>query len=680
MLGAYGGAGPLPEIRWTGGLGLNVLISMQPASIRDVVIQDLKFDSSYAGSTERNIVDVIMAAGENVTVRGCTFGHITQAVNSERGPVGVLVLENQVPVADSVRAYLCWVQGTDHTILGNVVNGSRFEHNVRLGGANRVLIAHNDLTNSPKTTIWAMEGENVYVRGNHLTSGQLALGPNHSDGSPDVRLQWAVAEGNTIDNALHAEDAALRIKAGTEHVMLRNNILLAPSQSAIQIAGYDPVMDRTNIDIRIYNNTAINGSLDGQFLNVGPGTEQLRVINNLYAAPNLISGVNHTSNVYVEDSGLSGFSEIASNLWSIPAAFAWVPEGYHYVWPYWSDPSGYRSPEEWDGFFQVHDEQYARICVDGTYAPSSESLNGGQAMPVAGVFTDFYGEPRSPGSWTVGAVEGGSEELQCPEPFGGGPFVDDFETDRGWVVENVDAINGIWQRDTPIGGESSGGPAADADGSGQCYLTGNQTGDSDVDGGATLLVSPLLDATWGPEATITFSLWCAGSPGGGSALPPPAPAPGGGGGPGTGDHGSEEEFTGYEPGDDEEGLAISLTSNAGAFWVEVEHLTQSTVGWETRTIRIADYVLPTDTVRVAFIATDLPPDGQLEVAIDDFRLSFAGAIGDVNADGVVTIDDLLIMIQSWGPCPGQGAACPADLNGDGVVGVSDLVLVMMNWQ
>ena len=38
-------------------------------------------------------------------------------------------------------------------------------------------------------------------------------------------------------------------------------------------------------------------------------------------------------------------------------------------------------------------------------------------------------------------------------------------------------------------------------------------------------------------------------------------------------------------------------------------------------------------------------------------------------------DDLLIVIQDWGLC----VACDGDLNGDGWVNVNDLLLVIANW-
>ena len=50
--------------------------------------------------------------------------------------------------------------------------------------------------------------------------------------------------------------------------------------------------------------------------------------------------------------------------------------------------------------------------------------------------------------------------------------------------------------------------------------------------------------------------------------------------------------------------------------------------------------------------------------------------GDANGDHHVNVDDLLAVINSWGPC----SNCPADLNHDGQVNVDDLLLVINNWK
>ena len=54
--------------------------------------------------------------------------------------------------------------------------------------------------------------------------------------------------------------------------------------------------------------------------------------------------------------------------------------------------------------------------------------------------------------------------------------------------------------------------------------------------------------------------------------------------------------------------------------------------------------------------------------------------GDLDGDGVVGIGDLLILLQSWGPCPDPcPPSCSADLDGDCTVGMGDLLFLFANW-
>lgn len=52
--------------------------------------------------------------------------------------------------------------------------------------------------------------------------------------------------------------------------------------------------------------------------------------------------------------------------------------------------------------------------------------------------------------------------------------------------------------------------------------------------------------------------------------------------------------------------------------------------------------------------------------------------GDIDLNGVVNVNDLLLVITTWGLCPPAGE-CPADIDGDSQVGVNDLLLVITNW-
>ncbi len=53
--------------------------------------------------------------------------------------------------------------------------------------------------------------------------------------------------------------------------------------------------------------------------------------------------------------------------------------------------------------------------------------------------------------------------------------------------------------------------------------------------------------------------------------------------------------------------------------------------------------------------------------------------GDLNGDGVVNGQDLLILLNGWGPCPQAPDECPGDLNNDGVVDGVDLLILLSNW-
>jgi len=56
-----------------------------------------------------------------------------------------------------------------------------------------------------------------------------------------------------------------------------------------------------------------------------------------------------------------------------------------------------------------------------------------------------------------------------------------------------------------------------------------------------------------------------------------------------------------------------------------------------------------------------------------------GLTGDLNGDGVVNSTDLLILLNSWGPCPSPPEECPADLNESGAVDSADLLILLENW-
>ena len=88
-------------------------------------------------------------------------------------------------------------------------------------------------------------------------------------------------------------------------------------------------------------------------------------------------------------------------------------------------------------------------------------------------------------------------------------FHDDFEQDRDWLVENLGATDGDWERGVPVDDPAwPFDPHTDADGSGHCYLTANRAGDSGVDSGSVRLTSPAVDMTVAePSLRYAFFLY-----------------------------------------------------------------------------------------------------------------------------------------------------------------------------
>ena len=62
------------------------------------------------------------------------------------------------------------------------------------------------------------------------------------------------------------------------------------------------------------------------------------------------------------------------------------------------------------------------------------------------------------------------------------------------------------------------------------------------------------------------------------------------------------------------------------------------------------------------------------------QLGLAARIpADLDGDGHVGINDFLLLLAAWGPCPGPPDPCLADIDGDGMVGVADFLLLLGVW-
>jgi hypothetical protein len=98
--------------------------------------------------------------------------------------------------------------------------------------------------------------------------------------------------------------------------------------------------------------------------------------------------------------------------------------------------------------------------------------------------------------------------------------------------------------------------------------------------------------------------------------------------------------------------------------------------------------VPDETSTIYGIDPDLPvpvPPGAYEVDFVDGPPAGGPAtirivpIGDLDGDGIVGVNDFLLLLAAWGPCPDPPEPCRADLDGDGSVGVNDFLMMLGSW-
>jgi hypothetical protein len=169
---------------------------------------------------------------------------------------------------------------------------------------------------------------------------------------------------------------------------------------------------------------------------------------------------------------------------------------------------------------------------------------------------------------------------------------DDFETNTGWTAINLGATSGDWERGVPVNDPSwDYDPASDYDGSGQCYLTENQFGNTDVDNGAVRLDSPLMDFSAG-GVTISYAYYL--------RL--------------TNSDGSDR-------------LLVQISSNgaSGPFVEIARHDTDGGLSWRLHTITEADLqaagVSLTANMQMRFTANDGGTQSIVEAGLDAFKVS-----------------------------------------------------------
>ncbi len=217
----------------------------------------------------------------------------------------------------------------------------------------------------------------------------------------------------------------------------------------------------------------------------------------------------------------------------------------------------------------------------------------------------------------------------------------DMNIDSGWTT-SATASTGAWDRAVP-GDYGRNDPSSDYDGSGFCWVTGNDLNE-DIDGGVVTLITTAYDLTSNPEAVVSYALHHDNTDGGGGDV-----------------------FT------------ASVSNNNGASWTTLESTSSNTGGWVVREYRVADYVTPTSQVVFRFTSSDTGTATVAESAIDAFKIqSYVcdedDCLADTNGDGMLSPADFSAWVAAF------NAMAPAcDQNDDGACSPADFSAWVANY-
>lgn len=169
-------------------------------------------------------------------------------------------------------------------------------------------------------------------------------------------------------------------------------------------------------------------------------------------------------------------------------------------------------------------------------------------------------------------------------------FSDNFEADKGWSVENSPTLSdGSWERGIPVD-SGRGDPPNDYDGSGNCYLTDNQPGNSDVDNGLTYLISPTINLEGYSSAIVNYAVWY------------------------TNNFGSNPNSDYFH---------VYISDDNGTTWHLVETIGPNTPmpwRWINYSFHIEDFVNLTSNVRIRFEVSDLGRPSIVEAGVDSIEI------------------------------------------------------------
>ncbi|MBD3235247.1 MAG: hypothetical protein GF330_00900 [Candidatus Eisenbacteria bacterium] len=183
-----------------------------------------------------------------------------------------------------------------------------------------------------------------------------------------------------------------------------------------------------------------------------------------------------------------------------------------------------------------------------------------------------------------------------------------FEEESGWTagVPGDDATDGAWVRVDPVGTWGSDIPVQPEDDhtpdGTHCFVTGQADPDdapmeSDLDGGKTTLVSPVIDLSEAVQPRLIYWRWWTNN---------------------------------FGPFSGEDIWQVDVSNDGGDSWVNLEYATEGINEWQRMEFYLEDYITPTVAVVLRFVASDYDHDSLIEAAVDDIVIESLPDLSGVN--------------------------------------------------
>ncbi len=181
-------------------------------------------------------------------------------------------------------------------------------------------------------------------------------------------------------------------------------------------------------------------------------------------------------------------------------------------------------------------------------------------------------------------------------------YSDDFALDLGWSVSG-NANTGDWERGIPDGttlGGAQSNPGADSQGDcgEEAYVTGNgggSAGNDDIDGGETVLTSPVFDLSAYVTPYISFERWF---------------------------------FNDGGTGSPNDSMVVELTNGTMTVTLDFAVANDPDAGtWAAKNFKVSDFLAPTNSMQLKVRAMDIPSGHISEGGLDKFRVVDSSSVG-----------------------------------------------------